>query len=177
MADGEFIAVVNDTNPANNGRSYNVTVSGNNHAQFLGKRIGDVVDGIFVGEGETALNGYKLEITGGSDKTGTPMRRDLDGGSRRIQGPQAGPEDQEGRKADLPLRPRRSAPPPQLPWQHRDARHASDQPQGRRGRQQATRGHLRCRRGTGRGVKPERVFEHDRKEGERWHVDSRANLK
>ena len=81
MADGEFIAVVNDTNPANNGRSYNVTISGNNHAQFLGKRIGDVVDGIFVGEGETALNGYKLEITGGSDKTGTPMRRDLDGGS------------------------------------------------------------------------------------------------
>ena len=83
MADGEFIAVVNDTNPANNGRSYNVTISGNNHAQFLGKRIGDVVDGIFVGEGETALNGYKLEITGGSDKTGTPMRRDLDGGSRQ----------------------------------------------------------------------------------------------
>ena len=83
MADGEFIAVVNDTNPANNGRSYNVTVSGNNHAQFLGKRIGDVVDGIFVGEGENALNGYKLEITGGSDKTGTPMRRDLDGGSRQ----------------------------------------------------------------------------------------------
>ena len=83
MADGEFIAVVNDTNPASNGRSYNVTISGNNHAQFLGKRIGDVVDGIFVGEGETALNGYKLEITGGSDKTGTPMRRRGRGASRR----------------------------------------------------------------------------------------------
>ena len=44
---------------------------------MLGKRIGDVVDGLFVGEGEKTLSGYKLEITGGSDKTGTPMRRDL----------------------------------------------------------------------------------------------------
>ena len=83
MADGEFVAVVNDTNPENNGRSYNLTISGNNHAQFLGKKIGDVVDGIFVGEGESTLSGYKLQITGGSDKTGCPMRRDIEGGSRQ----------------------------------------------------------------------------------------------
>ena len=83
MADGTFVAVVNDTNPDNGGRSYNLTVSGNNQSQFLGKRIGDVVDGIFVGEGDKTLAGYKLEITGGSDKTGTPMRSDLDGGTRQ----------------------------------------------------------------------------------------------
>lgn len=83
MADTTFVAVVNDTNPDNNGRSYNMSVSGNNLSQFLGKRIGDVVDGIFVGEGEQTLAGYKLEITGGSDKTGTPMRSDLSGGNRQ----------------------------------------------------------------------------------------------
>lgn len=79
----EFVAVVNDTNPKNGGKSYSLKIAGNNHAQLLGKRIGDVVDGIFVGEGEQILSGYKLEITGGSDKTGTPLRRDLEGGSRQ----------------------------------------------------------------------------------------------
>ncbi|MBA88833.1 MAG: 30S ribosomal protein S6e [Euryarchaeota archaeon] len=83
MAETTFVAVVNDTNPDNNGRSYNMTVSGNNLSQFLGKKIGDLVDGIFVGEGEQTLAGYKLEITGGSDKTGTPMRSDLSGGTRQ----------------------------------------------------------------------------------------------
>ena len=29
------------------------------------------------------MSGYKLQITGGSDKTGTPLRRDLEGGSRQ----------------------------------------------------------------------------------------------
>lgn len=83
MAETTFVAVVNDTNPDNNGRSYNMTISGNNLSQFLGKKIGDLVDGIFVGEGEQTLAGYKLEITGGSDKTGTPMRSDLSGGTRQ----------------------------------------------------------------------------------------------
>ena len=80
---GEFVAVVNDTDPTSDGRSYSLKISGNNHAQLLGKKIGDTVDGIFVGEGEQTLSGYKLQITGGSDKTGTPLRRDLDGGSRQ----------------------------------------------------------------------------------------------
>ena len=80
---GEFVAVVNDTDSANSGKSYSLKISGNNHAQLLGKKIGDTVDGIFVGEGEQTLSGYKLQITGGSDKTGTPLRRDLEGGSRQ----------------------------------------------------------------------------------------------
>ena len=80
---GEFVAVVNDTDPKNGGKSYSLKISGNNHAQLLGKKIGDTVDGIFVGEGEQTLSGYKLQITGGSDKTGTPLRRDLEGGRRQ----------------------------------------------------------------------------------------------
>jgi small subunit ribosomal protein S6e len=80
---GEFVAVVNDTDPTCGGKSYSLKISGNNHAQLLGKKIGDTVDGIFVGEGEQTLSGYKLQITGGSDKTGTPLRRDLEGGSRQ----------------------------------------------------------------------------------------------
>ena len=80
---GELVAVVNDTNPKSNGKAYSVKISGNNHSQLLGKKIGDVVDGIFVGEGDQTLSGYKLQITGGSDKTGTPLRRDLEGGSRQ----------------------------------------------------------------------------------------------
>ena len=83
MTESTFIAVVSDTNPSNNGRSYNMTISGNNMSQFLGKKIGDMVEGLFVGEGDQTLAGYKLQITGGSDKTGTPMRSDLDGGSRQ----------------------------------------------------------------------------------------------
>jgi len=45
---------------------------------FVGKRIGDVVDGDVIG-----LSGYALEITGGSDKAGVPMRKDVTGVSRR----------------------------------------------------------------------------------------------
>ena len=63
MADGNsFVAVVNDTTTkltrtTKNGKektyspSYKTVISGNNHAQLLGKKIGDVIDGIFVGEG------------------------------------------------------------------------------------------------------------------------------
>ena len=66
-------------------RSYPVEIKGNGYGQFLGKRIGDTVDGLFVSikDGDENLAGYTLKITGGSDKTGTPMRSDLDGGSRK----------------------------------------------------------------------------------------------
>lgn len=39
---------------------------------YLGKKIGDTVNGDLLG-----LKGYELQITGGSDKSGFPMRRDL----------------------------------------------------------------------------------------------------
>ena len=74
-----FKAVVNDTNPDSDGKSYPLDITGANYNHFLGKKIGDSVDGMFVGDGDIVLNGYKLEITGGSDITGRPMRPDLDG--------------------------------------------------------------------------------------------------
>ena len=45
-------------------------------AQFSGKKIGDEIDGSLV-KAEAA--GYKLVITGGSDSSGFPMRRDVHG--------------------------------------------------------------------------------------------------
>jgi len=60
------------------GKSYKKEVSGNQANAILGKKIGDRMDGIFV-----EMPGYKLEITGGSDKDGVPMRRDLPGPRRK----------------------------------------------------------------------------------------------
>jgi small subunit ribosomal protein S6e len=48
------------------------------NALFIGKRIGDVVDADILG-----LGGYALEITGGSDKQGMPMRKDVSGTVRK----------------------------------------------------------------------------------------------
>ena len=76
-----FKAVINDTKPSAKGRSFSVEITGSNFNHFLGKKIGDSVEGMFVGEGESSLNGYKLQITGGSDKTGRPMRSALEGGN------------------------------------------------------------------------------------------------
>jgi len=73
----EFKVVVNDTK---NGKSYQIPVSGHHANSLIGKKLGDEVDGIFI-----SLPGYKLQITGGSDKEGFPMRSDLPGvGRRRI---------------------------------------------------------------------------------------------
>lgn len=71
----EFKAVISDPK---SGKSYQRTISGNMAAQLVGKKIGDDVDGLFV-----QLPGYKLKITGGSDKDGFPMRGDLIGPRRR----------------------------------------------------------------------------------------------
>jgi small subunit ribosomal protein S6e len=71
----DFKVVVGDVKT---GRSHKVTVSGHHANSLVGKNIGEVVDGIFVG-----LPGYKLKITGGSDGNGTPMRKDLPGNKRR----------------------------------------------------------------------------------------------
>ncbi len=73
MAD--FKAVINDPK---DGMSYQAPVSGHHANSLIGKKIGDVIDGIFVG-----LPGYKLQITGGSDKDGFPMRKDLPGPRRK----------------------------------------------------------------------------------------------
>ena len=71
----EFRVVVNDTK---NGKSYQVQVSGHHANSLIGKKIGDEVDGIFI-----SLPGYKLNITGGTDKDGFTMKKDLPGIGRR----------------------------------------------------------------------------------------------
>jgi small subunit ribosomal protein S6e len=48
------------------------------NALFIGKRIGNVVDADILG-----LGGYALEITGGSDKQGMPIRKDVAGTARK----------------------------------------------------------------------------------------------
>ena len=71
----EFKAVINDPK---SGKSYQRAIAGHLANSLLGKKIGDEVDGLFV-----QLPGYKLRITGGSDKDGFPMRADLTGPRRR----------------------------------------------------------------------------------------------
>ena len=71
----EFKVVVNDIE---SGKSYNIAVSGHHANSLIGKKINDEVDGIFV-----SLPGYKLQITGGTDKDGFPMRHDIPGSTRR----------------------------------------------------------------------------------------------
>lgn len=45
---------------------------------FIGMKIGQTFDGSIIG-----LSGYTLKITGGSDKDGFPMRKDLQGTQRK----------------------------------------------------------------------------------------------
>jgi len=58
-------------------KAYQVEVDPRSSA-LVGKKIGDTVDGGFAG-----LSGYKLQITGGSDQQGFPMRKDVDGSGRK----------------------------------------------------------------------------------------------
>lgn len=71
----EFKVVVNDTK---SGKSYQIPVTGHHANSLIGKKIGDEVDGIFI-----SLPGYKLQITGGTNKDGFAMRKDLPGMVRR----------------------------------------------------------------------------------------------
>ena len=71
----EFKVVVNDIK---NGKSHQVQVSGHHANSLIGKKIGDEVDGIFI-----SLPGYKLVLTGGTDKNGFAMRKDYPGIGRR----------------------------------------------------------------------------------------------
>lgn len=70
-----FKIVINDPS---DGKSYNFEVTGHHAQNLVGKKIGDVVDGI-----NANLPGYKLTIMGGTDKSGFPMRGDFDSGDRR----------------------------------------------------------------------------------------------
>ncbi|EMA48335.1 30S ribosomal protein S6e [Halococcus morrhuae DSM 1307] len=69
MAD--FTVVVADPE---DGAAYQNAVEGQDANRFIGRSIGEEVDGDAVG-----LDGYTLELTGGSDTAGRPMREDIAG--------------------------------------------------------------------------------------------------
>ena len=66
----EFKLVINDVK---NGTSYSKVTSDQESNTFKNKKIKDVVSGSNIG-----LKDYELEISGGSDKQGFPMRHDLE---------------------------------------------------------------------------------------------------
>lgn len=49
-------------------------------SKFLGKKIGDKIDGLIINEN---LKGYELKITGGSDNAGFPMNPSVHGVGRK----------------------------------------------------------------------------------------------
>jgi len=59
------------------GTSKAVEVEGTRAVPLIGKKIGETIDGSILG-----LSGHKLQITGGSDKDGFPMRPNIHGGVR-----------------------------------------------------------------------------------------------
>ena len=69
MAD--FTVVVADPDE---GAAHQRAVDGQDANRFIGRSIGEEVDGSAVG-----LDGYTVEITGGSDTAGRPMREDVAG--------------------------------------------------------------------------------------------------
>jgi len=60
------------------GKSKVVELEESRAAPLVGRRIGEVIDGAVVD-----LPSHKLQIVGGSDKDGVPMRPDVHGGVRR----------------------------------------------------------------------------------------------
>jgi small subunit ribosomal protein S6e len=71
----EFKVVLSDPGT---GRAYNIDVSGGAASGLVGRRIGDEIDAAGLG-----LPGYKMQITGGSDRNGTPARKNLPSAGRR----------------------------------------------------------------------------------------------
>ena len=67
----EFTVAVSDPE---DGHTYQVEVDGQDANRFIGRELGDEVDG-----GAVGLDGYTLELTGGSDTAGRPMRPDVRG--------------------------------------------------------------------------------------------------
>ena len=69
MAD--FQVVVGDPDE---GTTHSFNVDGQDANRFIGRSIGETVEG-----GAVGLSGYELEVTGGSDTAGRPMREDVSG--------------------------------------------------------------------------------------------------
>jgi len=70
----KFKVIVSDPSQT---KSKVVELEGARAVPLIGKRIGETIDGTVVG-----MSGVKLQITGGSDKDGFPMRPNIHGGVR-----------------------------------------------------------------------------------------------
>ncbi len=68
----EIKCVISD---AKSGKSYQKAVD---ETVFLAKKIGEKISGSHFG-----LTGYELQITGGSDRSGFPMRQEIDTAGRK----------------------------------------------------------------------------------------------
>ncbi|MEM3726265.1 MAG: 30S ribosomal protein S6e [Candidatus Bathyarchaeia archaeon] len=71
----KFKVVISDPET---GTSKSVELEGARAASLVGRKMGEVIDGSIVD-----LPGHKVQITGGSDKDGFPMRPNVHGGVRR----------------------------------------------------------------------------------------------
>jgi small subunit ribosomal protein S6e len=60
------------------GKSRQIEIPEEKQSALFGKKIGDIIDGSFLG-----FQGVKLKITGGSDEDGFPMRADFPGMRRK----------------------------------------------------------------------------------------------
>jgi small subunit ribosomal protein S6e len=60
------------------GKSYSKVLEKSEEKMFIGKRVGQVIKLDSIG-----LEGYEVEITGGSDKQGFPMRKSILGVKRK----------------------------------------------------------------------------------------------
>ena len=60
------------------GKSYQAELDKDKESAIVGKKIGDEVDGNLIGAA-----GYTLELTGGSDDSGFPMRVEVHGSAKK----------------------------------------------------------------------------------------------
>jgi small subunit ribosomal protein S6e len=71
----KFKIIISDPD---SGTSKTVELEETRAIPLIGRRLGEVLEGAIVG-----LSGHKVQITGGSDKDGFPMRPNVHGGVRR----------------------------------------------------------------------------------------------
>ena len=90
----EFKVLIADVK---SGKTYTKEVKDQEASSLIGKKIGDTLDGSSIG-----LGGYELIVTGGSDKSGFPMKRGFHGGSAKrlllAEGPGFNPKSRGMRK-------------------------------------------------------------------------------
>jgi len=70
----KFKVIVSDPET---GKSNFIEIEGTRAVPLIGRKLGETIDGAVVG-----LSGRKVQITGGSDKDGVPMRPNIHGGVR-----------------------------------------------------------------------------------------------